>query len=74
MVSEKDIEYEELGPGKGARITLTGETADKVITTAKERGIKPEDVIQGCIEAFIKDAHLRAEVIERLREKTGEQG
>lgn len=62
MISEKDIEYQDLGPGKGGRITLSGETAKQVIAEAKKRRIDPSDMLLACIEAFIKDPHLQAEV------------
>lgn len=50
-----DVEYEELGPGKGARITLKGKTLEAVTAAAEGMGIEPEDFILAALEAFCND-------------------
>jgi len=70
VISEKDIEYEELGPGKGARLTLSGETAAEVIAVCEKRGIAPPDMLLACIEAFVQNPSFRDEVIRHLEEES----
>jgi predicted DNA-binding protein len=69
VASDKDIEYEELGPGKGARITLTGETCDEVNAAAERLGVAGSEFLRAAIEAFVKEPRLQAEVMEHLREE-----
>jgi len=68
VIREEDIEYEEFGPGKGARVTLRGETAEEVIAVCEKRGIAPSDMLLACIEAFTTNPSFRDEVIRRLEE------
>lgn len=74
MAREQDLEYEELGPGKGARLTLTGDTAEEVTIAAEKCGIDPSDFMMAAIEAFIKEPSLQAEVIKHLQEETERNG
>ncbi|MBA7623781.1 hypothetical protein ES703_31180 [subsurface metagenome] len=62
MAREDDIEYEELGPGKGARITLTGDTAEEVNAAAERLGIDGSDFMRAAIEAFVREPHLQGDL------------
>lgn len=50
-----DVEYEELGPGEGARLMLKGKTLEAVKAAAEGMGIDPEDFILAALESFCSD-------------------
>jgi len=69
MVKDEDVEYQDLGEGKGALITVSGETGEELREIARERGVEPSEIIMAALNAFINDPGVQAEVEQRIKSK-----